>query len=187
MSGNTLGTVFTINTFGESHDLAIGCVIDGCLPGMEFSEADIQPDLDSRKPGTSRHVTQRREEDLVEILSGVYEGKRGKSAFMGRRKNAKTKGEVDFWDQTGIHALYGDYKLVYVGQAGLSDKSSIGNRLKTHTTNDLAGRWNMFSSFGLRKVGTGNKLGARFELAHTTKPKLANVLEGVVIEMRSRL
>ncbi len=75
MSGNTLGTLFTVTTFGESHGPAIGCVVDGCPPGMELSEADIQPDLDRRKPGTSRHVTQRREDDRVEILSGVYEGK----------------------------------------------------------------------------------------------------------------
>jgi chorismate synthase len=75
MSGNTLGTLFTVTTFGESHGPAIGCVIDGCPPGMLLSEADIQPDLDRRKPGTSRHVTQRKEEDKVEILSGVYEGK----------------------------------------------------------------------------------------------------------------
>ncbi len=75
MSGNTLGTLFTVTTFGESHGPAIGCVIDGCPPGMALSEADIQPDLDRRKPGTSRHVTQRREVDLVEILSGVYEGR----------------------------------------------------------------------------------------------------------------
>src|SRR6186713_2258261 len=75
MSGNTLGTLFTVTTFGESHGPAIGCVVDGCPPGMSLSEADIQPDLDRRKPGTSRHVTQRREDDLVEILSGVYAGK----------------------------------------------------------------------------------------------------------------
>ena len=75
MSGSTLGTLFTVTTFGESHGPAIGCVVDGCPPGMALSEADIQPDLDRRKPGTSRHVTQRREDDLVEILSGVYEGK----------------------------------------------------------------------------------------------------------------
>src|SRR5438270_6296809 len=75
MSGSTLGTLFTVTTFGESHGPAIGCVIDGCPPGMELSEADIQPDLDRRRPGTSRHVTQRQERDQVEILSGVYEGK----------------------------------------------------------------------------------------------------------------
>lgn len=75
MSGNTLGTLFTVTTFGESHGPSIGCVIDGCPPGMALSEADIQPELDRRKPGTSRHVTQRQESDTVRILSGVYEGK----------------------------------------------------------------------------------------------------------------
>jgi chorismate synthase len=75
MSGNTFGTLFAVTNFGESHGPAIGCVIDGCPPGMALSEADIQPDLDRRRPGTSRHVTQRQEEDKVEILSGVYEGK----------------------------------------------------------------------------------------------------------------
>ena len=75
MSGNTLGLLFSVTTFGESHGPAIGAVIDGCPPGMALSAEDIQPDLDRRKPGTSRHVTQRKEEDLVEILSGVYEGK----------------------------------------------------------------------------------------------------------------
>ena len=75
MSGNTLGLLFTVTTFGESHGPAIGAVVDGCPPGMELSEADIQLDLDRRKPGTSRHVTQRKEEDKVEILSGVFEGK----------------------------------------------------------------------------------------------------------------
>jgi chorismate synthase len=75
MSGNTIGKLFCVTTFGESHGPAIGCVIDGCPPGMPLSEADIQPELDRRKPGTSRHVTQRKEPDTVEILSGVYEGK----------------------------------------------------------------------------------------------------------------
>ena len=75
MSGNTFGTLFAVTNFGESHGPAIGCVIDGCPPGMALSEADIQPDLDRRRPGTSRHVTQRNEPDQVEILSGVYEGK----------------------------------------------------------------------------------------------------------------
>ena len=74
MSGNTFGSLFAVTNFGESHGPAIGCVIDGCPPGLELSEADIQPDLDRRRPGTSRHVTQRQEEDRVEILSGVYEG-----------------------------------------------------------------------------------------------------------------
>jgi len=75
MSGNTFGHLFCVTTFGESHGPAIGCIVDGCPPGMELSEADLQPDLDRRKPGTSRHVTQRKEEDKVEILSGVYNGR----------------------------------------------------------------------------------------------------------------
>ncbi|MDP9109595.1 MAG: chorismate synthase [Pseudomonadota bacterium] len=74
MSGNTFGTLFTVTTFGESHGPAIGCVVDGCPPGLALSEADIQPQLDRRKPGTSRHVTQRKESDTVEILSGVFQG-----------------------------------------------------------------------------------------------------------------
>ena len=74
MAGNTFGTVFTVTSFGESHGPAIGCVVDGCPPGLALTEADIQRELDRRKPGTSRHVTQRREPDTVEILSGVYEG-----------------------------------------------------------------------------------------------------------------
>ncbi|GHT82743.1 chorismate synthase [Betaproteobacteria bacterium] len=74
MSGNTLGTLFRVTSFGESHGPAIGCVVDGCPPGLALGAADIQADLDRRKPGTSRHVTQRREPDEVEILSGVFEG-----------------------------------------------------------------------------------------------------------------
>ena len=75
MSGSTLGKLFCVTVFGESHGPAIGCVVDGCPPGMALAETDIQHDLDRRKPGTSRHVTQRRESDTVEILSGVYQGK----------------------------------------------------------------------------------------------------------------
>lgn len=75
MSGNTFGTLFTVTSFGESHGLGIGCVVDGCPPGLALDAADIQRELDRRKPGTSRHVTQRREPDTVEILSGVFEGK----------------------------------------------------------------------------------------------------------------
>ncbi|TAK84023.1 MAG: chorismate synthase [Aquabacterium sp.] len=75
MAGSTFGELFRVTNFGESHGPAIGCVIDGCPPGMELGEADIQPDLDRRRPGTSRFVTQRNEPDAVEILSGVYEGR----------------------------------------------------------------------------------------------------------------
>ncbi|UTA46452.1 chorismate synthase [Simiduia sp. 21SJ11W-1] len=75
MSGNTFGKLFTVTTFGESHGLALGCIVDGCPPGLALTEADIQADLDRRKPGQSRYTTQRREADQVKILSGVFEGK----------------------------------------------------------------------------------------------------------------
>ena len=75
MSGNSIGKIFTVTGFGESHGPAIGCIVDGCPPGLELCEADLQADLDLRKPGTSRHTTQRREADEVKILSGVFEGK----------------------------------------------------------------------------------------------------------------
>jgi chorismate synthase len=74
MSGNTFGHLFAVTNFGESHGPAIGCIVDGCPPGMPLTEADIQPDLDRRRPGTSKFVTQRAEPDTVEILSGVYQG-----------------------------------------------------------------------------------------------------------------
>src|SRR3972149_2401178 len=75
MSGNSFGKLFTVTSFGESHGPALGCVVDGCPPGLALAEADVQRDLDRRKPGQSRHTTQRREEDQVRILSGVFEGK----------------------------------------------------------------------------------------------------------------
>jgi len=75
MSGNSIGKLFTVTSFGESHGVALGCIVDGCPPGLALSESDLQHDLDRRKPGQSRHTTQRREDDEVKILSGVFEGK----------------------------------------------------------------------------------------------------------------
>jgi chorismate synthase len=75
MAGDTYGKLFTVTTFGESHGPAMGCVVDGCPPGLALTEADIQKDLDRRRPGRSRHVTQRQEPDQVKILSGVFEGR----------------------------------------------------------------------------------------------------------------
>jgi len=75
MSGNSFGRLFTVTTFGESHGPALGCIVDGCPPGLELSEADIQPDIDRRRTGTSRHTSQRKEPDRVKILSGVFEGR----------------------------------------------------------------------------------------------------------------
>ncbi len=75
MSGNTFGRIFTLTTYGESHGQALGCIVDGCPPGMDLAEADIQSDLDRRRPGRNRHTTQRDEADRIKILSGVFEGK----------------------------------------------------------------------------------------------------------------
>ena len=75
MSGNSFGKSFVVTSFGESHGSAIGCIVDGCPPGLELDAEDLQQDLDRRKPGTSRHTTQRREDDAVQILSGTFEGK----------------------------------------------------------------------------------------------------------------
>ena len=74
MSGNTFGKIFSLTTYGESHGKAIGCIIDGCPPGLKLDERDIQKDLDRRKPGQSKFTTQRKEDDKVEIISGVFNG-----------------------------------------------------------------------------------------------------------------
>ncbi|MBI3053756.1 MAG: chorismate synthase [Betaproteobacteria bacterium] len=122
MSGSTLGKLFCVTSFGESHGPAIGCVVDGCPPGLELSTADIQNDLDRRKPGTSRHVTQRREDDVVEILSGVFEGKTTGTpiALLIRNVDARSKdyskiqdtfrpGHADYtyWQKYGIRDYRG--------------------------------------------------------------------------------
>ncbi len=122
MSGSTLGTLFCVTSFGESHGPAIGCVVDGCPPGLALTEADIQVELDRRKPGTSRHVTQRREEDKVEILSGVFEGKTtgtpigllirntdAKSKDYGKIKDLFRPGHADYtyWQKYGIRDYRG--------------------------------------------------------------------------------
>jgi chorismate synthase len=122
MSGNTFGTLFCVTSFGESHGPAIGCVVDGCPPGMPLEVADIQHDLDRRKPGTSRHVTQRRESDTVEILSGVFEGRTTGTpiALLIRNEDARSKdyaniadtfrpGHADYtyWQKYGIRDYRG--------------------------------------------------------------------------------
>jgi chorismate synthase len=122
MSGNTLGTLFCVTSFGESHGPAIGCVVDGCPPGMALAASDIQRELDRRKPGTSRHVTQRRESDTVEILSGLFEGRTTGTpiALLIRNEDARSKdyatiadtfrpGHADYtyWQKYGIRDYRG--------------------------------------------------------------------------------
>src|SRR4051812_12260606 len=122
MSGNSFGTLFSVTSFGESHGPAIGGVVDGCPPGMELSEADIQGELDRRKPGTSRHVTQRMESDRIELLSGVFEGRTTGTSigFIIRNEDQRSKdyskiaetfrpGHADYtyWQKYGIRDYRG--------------------------------------------------------------------------------
>lgn len=113
MSGNTIGKLFTVTSFGESHGPAIGCVIDGCPPGLPLTEADIQFELDRRRPGQSRHTTQRREPDTVEILSGVFEGQTTGTpiALLIRNQDQRSKdyGEIAQLFRPG-HADYTYYQ-----------------------------------------------------------------------------
>jgi hypothetical protein len=107
----------------------------------------------------------------------------GGASLMGVRAGAKRSGKANFWKQAGIYALYADYHLIYVGQAGLGDKSCLGNRLKHHLRDALAGRWDMFSWFGLCKVKQNGEMGARFNKAKATWSDVADVLEGILIEV----
>ncbi|HEX9674188.1 MAG TPA: chorismate synthase [Burkholderiales bacterium] len=131
MSGNTLGKLFCVTSFGESHGPAIGCVVDGCPPGLELSEADIQPELDRRKPGTSRHVTQRREEDTVEILSGVFEGRTTGTpiALLIRNVDARSK------DYTKIKDMFrpGHADYTYRQKYGIRDYRGGGRQSARET------------------------------------------------------
>ena len=131
MSGNTLGKLFCVTSFGESHGPAIGCVVDGCPPGMALAESDIQPDLDRRKPGTSRHVTQRHEEDVVEILSGVFEGKTTGTpiALLIRNADARSK------DYTKIKDLFrpGHADYTYTQKYGIRDYRGGGRQSARET------------------------------------------------------
>jgi chorismate synthase len=131
MSGNTLGKLFCVTSFGESHGPAIGCVVDGCPPGLGLSEADIQPELDRRKPGTSRHVTQRREEDSVEILSGVFEGRTTGTpiALLIRNIDARSR------DYTKIKDMFrpGHADYTYLQKYGIRDYRGGGRQSARET------------------------------------------------------
>src|SRR4026209_2918183 len=131
MSRNTLGKLFCVTSFGESHGPAIGCVVDGCPPGIELTEVDIQKELDRRKPGTSRHVTQRHEEDTVEILSGVFEGKTTGTpiALLIRNMDARSK------DYSKIKDLFqpGHADYTYLQKYGIRDYRGGGRQSARET------------------------------------------------------
>ncbi|HEX6136645.1 MAG TPA: chorismate synthase [Casimicrobiaceae bacterium] len=170
MAGNTFGRLFCVTSFGESHGPAIGCVVDGCPPGLALSEADIQRDLDRRKPGTSRHVTQRRESDTVEILSGVFEGRTTGTpiALLIRNEDARSKdyasiadtfrpGHADYtyWHKYGIRDYRGGGRqsaretAVRVAAGAIARKwlgERCGVRIRGHMTH-LGGNAIAFEGF----------------------------------------
>jgi len=161
MSGNTFGTLFTVTSFGESHGPAIGCVVDGCPPGLQLSEADIQRELDRRKPGTSRHVTQRREPDSVEILSGVFEGRTTGTpiAMLIRNTDQRSKdyGNV----ATTFRPGHADY--TYTQKYGFRDYRGGGRSSARETAvrvaaGAIARKW-LFERYGVSVRGWMSALG----------------------------
>lgn len=161
MSGNTFGKLFTVTTFGESHGIALGCIIDGCPPGVELSEADLQLDLDRRKPGTSKYSTQRREDDEVQILSGVFEGKTTGTAIglLIKNKDQKSKDYSDIKDTfRPAHADY-PYQLKY----GLRDYRGGGRSSARETAMRVAAgavaKKYLHARFGIEVRGYVSQIG----------------------------
>jgi len=161
MPGSTFGELFRVTNFGESHGPAIGCVIDGCPPGMALAEADIQHDLDRRRPGTSRHVTQRNEPDAVEILSGVYEGLTTGTpiALMIRNTDQRSKDYGNILDT--FRPGHADY--AYWRKYGLRDPRGGGRasaRLTAPTVaaGAVAKKW-LSQQYGTRFVGWMTQIG----------------------------
>jgi len=161
MSGNTFGTLFAVTNFGESHGPAIGCVIDGCPPGLELSEADIQPDLDRRRPGTSRHVTQRQEADQVEILSGVYEGKTTGTPICLLIRNTDQRSKDYSEVSQKFRPGHADY--TYLQKYGIRDprgggRSSARLTAPTVAAGAVAKKW-LLQKYGTRFMGCMQQIG----------------------------
>jgi len=161
MSGNTLGTLFCVTSFGESHGPAIGCVVDGCPPGLPLDERDIQHQLDRRRPGTSRHVTQRREPDTVEILSGVFEGRTTGTpiALLIRNQDARSK------DYASIASTFrpGHADYTYWHKYGIRDYRGGGRQSARETAvrvaaGAIARKW-LDARYGVRIRGHLTQLG----------------------------
>ncbi len=152
MSGNSFGRLFSVTSFGESHGPAIGCVVDGCPPGLELSAAEIQLELDRRKPGTSRHVTQRREPDEVEILSGVFEGRTTGTpiALLIRNQDQRSKDYGNIADS--FRPGHADYP--YWQKYGIRDYRGGGRSSARETAvrvaaGAIARKW-LFAQHGIR-------------------------------------
>jgi chorismate synthase len=151
MSGNTFGHLFAVTNFGESHGPAIGCVIDGCPPGMALSEADIQPDLDRRRPGTSKFVTQRNEPDTVEILSGVYQGKTTGTPICLLIKNTDQRSKDYSEISQAFRPGHADY--TYIQKYGLRDPRG-GGRASARLTAPMVAAGAVAKKWLLQKYGT---------------------------------
>jgi len=136
MSGNTFGKSFSVTTFGESHGVALGCIIDGCPPGLEISEGYIQAYLDQRKPGTSKYTTQRKEDDEIEILSGIFEGKTTGTpiGLLIRNKDQKSKDYDNLKDI--FRPSHADY--AYTQKYGVRDHRGGGRASARETTMRVA-------------------------------------------------
>ncbi len=136
MSGNTLGKLFTVTSFGESHGAAIGCIVDGCPPGLSLSETDLQGDLERRRPGKTRHTTQRREMDEVQILSGVFDGKTTGSpiALIIHNTDQRSKDYSDIMDR--FRPGHADY--TYHHKYGLRDYRGGGRSSARETAMRVA-------------------------------------------------
>jgi chorismate synthase len=161
MSGNTFGTLFCVTSFGESHGVAYGGVVDGCPPGLQLSAADLQRELDRRKPGSSRHVTQRRESDAVEILSGVYEGRTTGTAigFLVRNEDQRSK------DYSAIAAKFrpGHADYTYWQKYGVRDprgggRASARETLVRVAAGAIAKKW-LAQRYGVKVRGYLAQLG----------------------------
>lgn len=161
MSGNTFGKLFTVTTFGESHGIALGCIVDGCPPGLELTEADLQVDLDRRKPGTSKYTTQRREDDEVQILSGVFEGKTTGTSIglLIKNKDQKSKDYSDIKDT--FRPAHADY--TYHQKYGVRDYRGGGRSSARETAMRVAAgaiaKKYLKSRFGIEIRGYVSQIG----------------------------
>src|ERR1700750_2161518 len=161
MSGSTLGKLFTVTSFGESHGPAIGCVVDGCPPGLELTQDDIQRELDRRRPGTSRHVTQRREPYTVEIPSGVFEGRTTGTpiALLIRNQDSRSKDYANIADT--FRPGHADY--TYWQKYGIRDYRGGGRQSARETAvrvaaGAIAKKW-LHEKYGVVVRGYMSQLG----------------------------
>jgi len=167
MSGNSFGKLFTVTSFGESHGPAIGCIVDGCPPGLSLSEEDLQTDLDRRRPGTSRHTTQRREPDQVQILSGVFEGKTTGTPIgliiQNTDQRSKDYGKIVETFRPG-HADYTYYKKYGIRDYRGGGRSSARETAMRVAAGGIAKKY-LLEHFGIRIRGYLSQLGPiRLEL-----------------------